>query len=135
MSQLITPHDVLSSSGKYPERLDSPECVIGVRINAADTAERVSKLLGALGISAVTVSSGFRTSSSNAATSGAKRSAHMSGEAVDLVDTDGSLGRLCLSRVDLLHLYDVYIENPQFTNGWLHIQKRAIPSGNRVFLP
>lgn len=143
MPQLITPLDVLTSSGKYPSREQSDECVTGVRINAADLAERVSKLLGALGITSAKVSSGFRTKAANAAANGAKLSAHQTGQAVDLEDNDGTLGAAITSNIALLDTYDLYLENPYYTvktvNGvayrWVHLQSRRTPSGRRVFVP
>jgi hypothetical protein len=136
LSQLIAPIDILTSSGKYPDREASPECVAGVRINASDLAERVSKLLGSMGLPAPKISSGFRTKAANMAlTNSAKDSAHMHGQAVDLEDPAGFLGRAILSRPDLLELFDLYLENPHFTHAWVHLQSRKTASGNRVFNP
>lgn len=129
---MITPHDILSSGGKYPERLDDPECVLGVRINAADLAERVSKLLGALNLTA-RVSSGFRTQAANTLSRGSKNSAHLTGRAVDLEDSDGSLARIITP--GLLTQFDLYMENPQFCKGWVHLTTRAPKSGSRIFNP
>lgn len=131
---MITPHDILSSSGKYPERLDDPECVLGVRINAADLAERVSKLLGALNLTAK-VSSGFRTQAANLAAHGAKNSAHLTGQAVDLEDKTGALSDAIMANPALLDRFDLYVENPHRTPQWLHIQIRKTASGNRCFNP
>jgi hypothetical protein len=72
MPQLISPWDVLTSGGKHEDREKSAECDSSVRINAADLAERVSKLLDVVGRRA-TVSSGFRTLSTNRTTGGATR--------------------------------------------------------------
>lgn len=135
MPQLITPLDVLTSSGRYPDRMDSPECVTGVRIRAADTAERVSKLLGHLGVTSAKVSSGFRTKAANSSANGAPLSAHQTGEAVDLADKDGSLARGITTHNALLRLYDLYLEDTSATPGWVHLQTRPTKSGKRVFLP
>lgn len=135
MSQILSPWEILTSSDKYPEREKSSECTTQVRINAADLAERVSKLLGALGITKVKVSSGYRTAQANIQAGGKERSAHMSGQAVDIEDISGDLGRLVMSRPDLLQLYDLYIESPHATPSWIHFQSRRTASGNRIFKP
>ncbi len=134
MPQTITPWDVLTSGEKYPEREKSDECTTLVRQNAADLADRVSRLLDALGRKAA-ISSGFRTLSANRSVGGAQVSAHCTGEAVDLADTDGGLGRTILARIDLLDAYDLYLENPAYTRGWVHLQSRKTASGRRVFVP
>jgi hypothetical protein len=112
--------------------MKSDECNVSVRINAADLAERVSKLITRLGVNA-SVSSGYRTQKANSGANGATRSAHMTGEAVDLVDKDGSLARMITER--LLEEFNLYMENPQFTKGWVHLQIRKTRSGKRVFNP
>ena len=134
MPQTISPWDILTSSGKYPEREQSDECTTQVRTNAADLAERVSKLLDDLGRTAV-VTSGFRTIQANKYAKGAVQSAHCEGKAIDLEDNDGGLGRSILNHVGLLASCDLYMEHPLYTNGWVHLQSRATKSGRRVFVP
>jgi hypothetical protein len=135
MPQLITPWDILTSSGKYLDRIDSPECVTGVRINAADLAERVSKLLGALGYTTAKVSSGFRTQAANSAANGAKLSAHQTGEAVDLEDIGNTLCATINRDPSVLDTFDLYMENSFYTKGWCHLQLRPTKSGRRIFTP
>jgi len=134
MPQTITPLDILTSSGRYPDREASTECSSEVRAAAADLAERVSGLLDALLVTA-SVSSGFRSRVTNGKVRGAKMSAHMSGQACDLLDRTGDLARAIAQRQDLLERYDLYLESPQHTPGWAHLQSRKTASGNRVFLP
>ena len=128
------PLDVLTSSGKHPEREKDPECTPSVRHKAADLAGRVEKLLNRLGIDAK-ATSGFRTKAANAATGGKPQSAHLTGEAVDLADPTGQLGNAIMADTSVLEWADVYIENPQVTKGWIHITTRAPASKNRVFNP
>lgn len=130
----ITPWDVLTSSGRYPDRIDSPECTSAVRICAADTAERVTKLLQRLGLRG-DVCSGFRTLAANGSASGAKRSAHLSGEAVDLSDPRGTIKDAVLAHPYILEELDLYMESPHHTPGWCHLMTRRTASGNRIFLP
>lgn len=79
------------------------------------------------------VNSGYRRPEDNAAVGGSKKSAHMSCEAVDLEDKDGRLKRFLTE--DLLDKYDLYMEHPDATPSWCHIQTRATKSGARVFKP
>lgn len=130
MPQKISPWDILTSSGKYPERERSNECTTEIRINAADLAERVSRLLDKLGIT-TTITSGFRTTTANKGASGAKRSAHMSGQACDLADPKGEIGKKIT--VALLVECDLYMEDLSYTKEWVHLQTR--PTKNRIFKP
>lgn len=132
MPQSLTPLDVLTSGGKYPEREQSDECTSSVRIKAADLAERVSKLCDFVG-HVPAVSSGFRTSAVNAKVGGSSHSAHLTGEAVDLYDKDGSLARKVTGH--FLAQFDLYAEDPAATGGWLHLTTRRPPSGSRIFKP
>jgi hypothetical protein len=130
---MLTPYDILTSGDKYADRIDSPECTTQVRICAADTAERVSKLLTFLGFTGVKVSSGFRTQKANTDTKGAKDSAHLYGMAVDIIDKGGLLAKAIMANTELLRKFDLYIENPQQTPTWIHFQTRKPYSGNRIF--
>jgi hypothetical protein len=80
----------------------------------------------------IQISSGYRPGRFNKAAGGAINSAHLTCEAVDLVDSDGSLAKFC---EPLLQPLDLYMENPKRTNGWVHLQTRRTKSGNRVFQP
>lgn len=79
------------------------------------------------------VNSGYRRPEDNAAIGGAKKSAHMTCEAVDLEDKDGRL-KAFLTEEKLKH-YGLYMESPDFCPSWAHIQTRATKSGARVFKP
>lgn len=132
---MITLNDYISASGKYPERAFHPECTPDVRLNARDLLARVNDLLTILGISAK-VASGFRPSQVNARIKGAaKFSKHMSGLAVDLQDLDGEIARRIQANKKLLDKYDLYMEKPTFTKGWVHLQSIRTRSGLRIFIP
>lgn len=82
------------------------------------------------------VSSGYRPEFINKGVQGAaKKSAHLTCEAVDLRDPDGKLARWCLENIELLIKLDLYLESPTKTPGWVHLQTRPTKSGNRVFQP
>jgi len=83
----------------------------------------------------MTVSSGWRPPFFNSKANGARRSAHITGEACDFVDTDGQLAAYCLDNLELLEKLGLYLENPEKTKGWVHLQTRKTASGRRVFDP
>lgn len=62
-------------------------------------------------------------------------SAHLSGLAIDLEDANGDLDEWCVENIDWLTEKGVYIEHPDHTKGWCHMQLRASKSGNNPFIP
>lgn len=119
---MLSVEDILTSSGKYPDREKSAECTQEIKDNAGKLIVAVNSLLEDLGITEIKVSSGFRTATANAALSNsAKHSLHMRGLAVDLEDKDGSLNTLILSQPDLLHKHQVWMESGESTPGWCHL--------------
>ncbi len=89
------------------------------------------------------VSSGYRPGVYNSKAGGAKTSAHMSCQAVDIIDKDGKLAEWCLNNLDILEQNGLYLEDPRYTyiinsegervNGWIHLQTK--PTKRRVFIP
>lgn len=63
------------------------------------------------------------------------RSQHLSGNAVDIADSTGAIKAWLLQNLNLLDLYDLYIEHPDATPTWLHIQQLPPKSKNRIFKP
>jgi len=107
---------------------------------------RVNQLLKKVGISLVNVSSGWRPPSLNSAVVGAaKKSNHMIGKAVDIIDTSKQglakaiLEDLSKPSIELLTKFDLSMESPKSTNKligqWVHLQSVLPKSGNRVFIP
>lgn len=80
-------------------------------------------------------SSGYRPGHYNKAAHGADNSAHLTCEAIDIVDTDGSFAKWCLNNLKELEKAGLYMEDPTRTKGWVHLQIRAPKSGNRIFIP
>lgn len=87
------------------------------------------------------LSSGYRPGKYNKAAGGSQRSAHLSCEAIDLID-DSNFGEFLKSNQELLIKFNLYLEEPAFTvkikkDGtaikWVHLQTR--PTKNRVFIP
>jgi hypothetical protein len=130
----LTPYDILTSSERHKDRLEDPECTLQVRIATAALADKVTRLLNHLEITA-TVVSGFRTKAANASAHGASDSHHMTGHAVDLCDLRGRLSSEIMRDPSVLDKFDLYLENPQYTPGWLHVQDVAPKSGHRIFTP
>jgi hypothetical protein len=82
------------------------------------------------------VASGWRPPIVNAATPGASAtSLHIVGEAVDLFDPKGAIDAWLMA--DLRPLIDLglWLEHPDYTLRWCHLQTRPPGSGNRVFRP
>lgn len=136
---IITLEDYITSSGRYPERANSPELTEEVKSNAIKLLNKVNTALKELGITKVSVSSGFRTSASNSSLSNsAKKSNHLIGCAIDLVD-DANQTLCKLFTKDFLIKHDLYREDSDFTKGkvtnWLHLQTTPTKSGSRIFKP
>lgn len=83
----------------------------------------------------IKISSGYRPPQINQSVGGARQSAHTTCEAVDLADPNGYLCNWILNNIHLLKQFGLYMENPMFTKGWVHLQIRPTRSGNIVFLP
>jgi hypothetical protein len=64
---------------------------------------------------------------------GAPRSAHKTGEAIDIYDADGDID----GAIDdpLLRKHGLYREHPSATRSWCHLTTRAPKSGRRSFYP
>lgn len=77
--------------------------------------------------------SGWRPAGVNARVGGAKASKHMTGNAVDVNDSDGALKEFCA--VEVLEYYGLYMESPGSTPSWCHLQCLSPGSGRRIFLP
>ncbi len=99
-----------------------------IRANAEDLLNRVNGLLGELGqleglmSQNIQVSSGWRPPSINAATPGsAKRSLHMVGKAVDIVDPHRILYGMIMKHADLLHKYGLWMESMISAPTWCHL--------------
>lgn len=136
---MITLENYLTANGRYKNRLNHKELDESKLDNARTLLSKVNKLLSDLNITHVDISSGFRPSGANSATANAAtHSAHMTCEAIDIIDDKNQT--LC-KRLDALTLqkYDLYREDSAHTVGkstnWCHLQIRPTKSGNRIFKP
>lgn len=101
-------------------------------LNLCDLLVRVNALRMHYGQPMV-VSSGYRPPSINKKVGGAPNSAHVQCQAVDFKDPEGDLKRYLLANQYLLVKYGLFMEDPNFTLGWVHLQTRSVKS--RVFKP
>lgn len=105
------------------------------RENLEALAERVSALEIECG-TRFTVTSGLRSvEDQQRINPKAKRSAHLTGEAVDIADPDGGVWEWLIDNLELVKQVGIYLEAKAFTPTWCHLQIRPPASGNRVFLP
>lgn len=112
-----------------------------LRSNAATLLKRVNGLLLDLlpllresGHSLLfKVSSGYRPGYYNTQAGGAKYSMHLVCGAVDIADPGNVLDSCILKCPDLLQKWQLWLEHPNHTPGWVHLDTRSRPS--HVFLP
>lgn len=62
-------------------------------------------------------------------------SAHTMAAACDIADKDKKLCDWVLDNFNLIIELDLYIEDPDFCQTWLHIQCLPPKSGKRIFIP
>ena len=78
------------------------------------------------------VTSGIRTTKHNAKIGGARKSSHVSCQAIDFADSDGALKAFATNDNNaMLMLCNLYMESPLDTPTWCHLQTRQ--TNNRVF--
>ena len=77
------------------------------------------------------ITSGYRPGHYNKDAGGAKNSTHCVCMAFDFKDVDGELKKF--ATVEVLKQCGLYMEHPDSTNGWMHVQIR--PTKNRIFKP
>jgi hypothetical protein len=66
---------------------------------------------------------------------GAAHSAHKEGLAVDRYDLTGAIDAWLMANQDALEVCGIYIEHPDYTDGWSHWSIRPPHSGHHVFIP
>lgn len=83
------------------------------------------------------IASGWRPPAINEATSNAAaKSRHITGEAIDLRDNGTrDLARWCLRNLDALEEIGLWMEDPQWTPSWVHLQIQPPGSRRRVYCP
>lgn len=79
------------------------------------------------------VTSGYRSPEHNKAIGGSAKSAHLTCQAADFRDYTRELANYCLENLPLLESLGLWIEDPEATPTWVHLQIR--PTKKRVFKP
>jgi hypothetical protein len=103
-------------------------------LNMCDLLIRVNLLCHILKFDVVKVTSGYRPGSYNKKAGGAALSGHMTCKAVDLSDPQqGKYGKLLLANTKLLEELGLWLEDPSYTKGWIHLDTK--PRKNIVFIP
>lgn len=141
--------DVLTSGGRHPERPQKWPPNAAMIANAGDLCSRVNWFLQPFyAVHPLSperaITSGYRPPAINIDIPGAvPGDAHEDCNAVDLSDGGGSLAVFCLANVDRMKQAGLYMEDPRYTRtllnkgrrGWVHLQRRPVPSGHVVFIP
>jgi len=124
------------------EKAFASEYTPEIQANLLKLCTIVNAFLMDLGVKNRTVvSSGWRPATINNSTQNAsKRSNHMKGLAIDIMDDKSqSLACSILARLDLLKLHGLYLEDPKSTIGkhtnWVHLQCVPPASGKHIFKP
>ncbi len=85
---------------------------------------------------ALDVTSGYRPAPINARVAGAApKSRHIDCLACDFADPSGAIAYYCLDNLDVLERCGLFMEHPDHTDGWCHLQASRPASGKRVFKP
>lgn len=117
------------------DKLHRKELTRELRANARETLRRVNRLLRRAGLMRK-ITSGWRPAAINDAVPGAaKGSKHLSCIAIDLEDRNGALDAWCMANLETLEALGLWLEHPDATPGWCHLQTLPPRSGSRVFYP
>lgn len=105
------------------------------KANLLDLLPRVNTLRGIYG-KPMSLSSGYRPDAINSKVpNAAPRSAHTACQAIDVKDPKGEFALWCLANLDVLARLGLFMEDPRWTPGWVHLDSRGPKSGKRVFVP
>jgi len=103
--------------------------------NLKDLALKISELENLFG-KPFTVTSGLRDKAlQNKINPNVSNSAHLAGQAVDLLDVTGELWVFLMDHIDVLIKLGLYLESRTYTPRWCHLQSRVPRSQNRIFIP
>lgn len=125
------------------DRAYSTDLTDEIRANAAETVKRANRLIAiyqkATGdVRPRGVNSGWRPAAVNAATPGAaKKSNHMLGRALDISDASKAMKVWLMTPAGQQALVEceLWMEHPNATPAWVHVQIVPPASNRRVFVP
>ncbi len=128
---MITLTDFLKGRDKlYPK-----DYTVTVEKNSVRLIETINKFLTEVGIPK-TVNSGWRPYTVQMEVNPrAPNSKHVTGNAIDLEDKDRKLTEYILANLWVLEKYGLYMEDPESTKTWVHLQNIPPRSGKRIFRP
>lgn len=63
------------------------------------------------------------------------RSAHTTGQAIDLADLSNKKYNIIGSHLELIKIRGLYMEDSRWAKSWLHLQTRPVKSGSTIFIP
>jgi uncharacterized protein YcbK (DUF882 family) len=131
--EIVNLTDYITASGKYKDRLLSPELTKEIKDNAIVLLNRVNQLLKELGVTSVSVSSGFRPSAVNAKIKGsAKKSLHLLGKAIDILDPNHELYKKIEAKPELLKKYGLWMEHKDNAPTWVHLDISSLRTDRPV---
>ena len=124
------------------DRSHAHELTAELRSNATLMIARANALLLHAVLPGV-VNSGWRPQAVNAAVANGRTlspvllssSKHLSCQAIDLDDAHGALDAWCMRNLLVLEEIGLWLEHPEGTPGWCHVQVVPPRSGRRVFMP
>lgn len=147
MTFQLTLDDYFTGPGRVRrDQCYAGDCTDEIRDAATETVRRVNLVLFAMAKDGVHLAadpetgslshSGWRPPAVNAATrNAAPKSNHLKGKACDLYDPKGLLDAWCMAHLDVLEGIGLWLEHPDSTAGWSHVQTVPPRSGRRVFRP
>lgn len=123
---------MISAAELNPHNYDtSPE----IAANLAELLDKINQVRAAWG-KPMTVTSGLRSAADQQRINpSAPKSKHMTGQACDIADSDGSLASWVRANMKLMVSTGFWFEDFDHTIGWVHFQIVPPKSGNRVFIP
>lgn len=115
---------------KYPS-----DYTPAIKAAAIALLNQVNDLLALLNYDKPVVSSGWRPPEVNTKVGGKPFSNHMTGHAIDIADADRTLTNLIKANMDVLETCKLYLEDPESTKTWVHLQNIPPKSGKIIFKP
>jgi hypothetical protein len=91
-----------------------------------DTGTQISGAKGGSG------DGGFRLPTSG---TGVSKSSHKDANGVDVFDPHRTFAEWCVNNKHVLAALGLYMEDPRWTPGWVHLQRVPPKSGKRVYIP
>lgn len=124
--------------------LKGQTCPPEYEANLLELLIRINKVVDACGIILI-VTSGLRSRQKQIAVYAEKGitdldkiplgSKHLSAQAVDISDPNGDLKKWIMQNIKLIEEIGFWMEDFEYTKGWVHFQTAPPRSGKRFFIP